>query len=44
MKITDDLLNYVKEKVDREFNEEVIKTHFEKMANCTENMGNIHKE
>jgi hypothetical protein len=44
MKITDELLTYVKNKVDKEFNEEVIKTHFDKMSKCTQNMGEIHKE
>ncbi len=44
MKITDELLTYVKNKVDKEFNEEVIKTHFEKMSKCTQNMGEMHKE
>ena len=44
MKITDDLLDYVKNKVEREFNEEVIKSHFDKMSKCTENMEEIQNK
>ena len=44
MKITDDLLDYVKDKVDKEFNHDVIKSHFNKMSKCTEKMGDIHNE